>query len=91
VIKSGEYFGSRDLILAYPRRSSAVALVKSTVYKIPQKLFNAYIQEKHRKTDEYTDYENSMMHSKSYSRQPSMDLPTPTSNLSRANSSYMLS
>lgn len=90
IIKSGEYFGSRDLILAYPRRSSAVALVKSTVYKIPQKLFDAYFQEKFEKTDEYADYENSIIISRSYSRQPSMDLPTPTSILSRANSSYML-
>ena len=44
IIKPNEFFGSRDLILNYPRRSSSFALVKSLIYPIPKELFVLYIK-----------------------------------------------
>jgi CRP-like cAMP-binding protein len=46
IFKSGDYFGSRDLILNYPRRSSAEGVTRSVIHPIPQFLFNLYMQKK---------------------------------------------
>lgn len=71
IIRSGEYFGSRDLILAVPRRSSAVALTKSVVYTIPQVLFEEYNKVQKKKELDNDDLCTPLLPSASFSRQNS--------------------